>query len=214
MDRLAADYGPPLLLSEPVRGQYVPRELWRLPGYDQMRLWQERGDEQPHIPLDHLLGIRMEDAGFDRASFVMPASPWLVSATGFILGGMLATVADAALGIAAYVALPGMTAIATAELSMNFVRAATPESGVLRAHGGLIHAGGSLALSDTVVEDGAGKLLAHGTSRVVVTRPRIPQEPVVEIPWEPAARYDTPDPFERRPVVGEVVPQETWDRLG
>jgi uncharacterized protein (TIGR00369 family) len=165
------------------------------------------------VPPIHLLtGLIPEHAAPGRSSWSIPASPWLQSAAGLFPGGALAVVADAALGGAIYNVLPTGTVLATSELSMNFIRPATPASERLTARARLIHSGSRQGLSDGLVEDVHGRLLAHATSRCVL-RP-LPFEPPPPPEDQPARieepAYETPDPY-LRPVEGAVLPQSEWD---
>jgi uncharacterized protein (TIGR00369 family) len=88
---------------------------------------------------------------------------------------------------------------------------------MLSAKGQLIYGGRTVALSEVAVEDQGGRLVAHGSSLCFV----FPSKPLSESPAPTPAvaatpavepRYATPDPY-LRPVVGEVVPQEAWERM-
>jgi uncharacterized protein (TIGR00369 family) len=117
------------------------------------------------------------------------------------------------MGSSVLAGMPPATTFATAQIALSFVRPATVDSGVLRAHSTKIHISPALALSDLVVEDADGRLLAHGSSRQVVF-PRFEPAPTPLETWPPyvPAEHDTPDPY-LRPPEGEVWPQEVFDRL-
>lgn len=201
-----------MIIDEPVRGRYAYLEqpwLFSLPPHEQMRPFIERSVPLP--PIHHLIGLVPEDASPGRSAWSIPASPWLQSAAGLFPGGSLALVADAALGGAIYNVLPTGTVLATSELSMNFIRPATPASQRLRSRARLIHAGSRQGLSDGLVEDVHGRLLAHATSRCVLRRlPFDPPEPPDPLPYEPLDEPETPDPY-LRPAEGTVIPQEEWE---
>ena len=201
------------MIDEPVRGRFAYLEqpwLFSLPPHEQMQPFIDRAVPLP--PIHHLTGLIPEHSSPGRSSWSIPASPWLQSAAGPFPGGSLAIVADAALGGAIYNVLPTGTVLATSELSMNFIRPATPASERLTARARLIHSGSRQGLSDGLVEDIHGRLLAHTTSRCVLRQlPFDPPEPPADRP--PAAEdqtYDSPDPY-LRPVEGTVLPQEEWD---
>ncbi|HYH27877.1 MAG TPA: PaaI family thioesterase, partial [Actinomycetota bacterium] len=105
------------------------------------------------------------------------------------------------------------TGYTTAELSMNYTRPVNAGSGTLISRGRLITAGRSLGLSECTIEDGHGRLVAHGTSRCVIFPPmgppptELPDFPVIELPT-----FTTPDPY-LRPVAGEVLGQDVFDRM-
>jgi acyl-CoA thioesterase len=200
-----------MIPDEPVRGAYPELELLGLTGYEQMGVWLER--KGPIAPVGRLVGGVMEEFNFDSASFSMPASPWLQTAAGPFPAAAALLVGDIAMGSSVLVAMPPATIFATAQIAISFVRPATVESHRLVAHSTKIHVSPALALSDLVVEDGHGRLLAHGSSRQVVL-PRIEPvpEPLREWPPTPLSEHETPDPY-LRPVEGDVWPQEVFDRL-
>lgn len=200
-----------MIPDEPVRGAYPELELLGLTGYEQMQVWLER--QGPIAPIGRLIGGVMEEFNFESASFSMPASPWLQTATGLFPGAAALLVGDVAMGSSILPSLPPATIFATAQIAISFVRPASVESERLRAHSTKIHVSPALALSDVVVEDAHGRLLAHGSSRQVVFPPVAPAPTPLET-WPPAplSEHDTPDPY-LRPVQGEVWPQEVFDRL-
>jgi uncharacterized protein (TIGR00369 family) len=87
---------------------------------------------------------------------------------GSVHGGWYATLLDSALGCAVHTTMPVGYAYTTAELSVNIVRAATSETGPLRAIGQVIHSGRRLATAEARVVDPDGKLYAHGTTTCLV----------------------------------------------
>lgn len=201
-----------MILDEPVRGRYAYLEhpwLFAMPPTEQMRPFIER--RVPLPPIHHLTGLMPVDAKPTTSSWAIPASPWWRTAAGLFPGGALAVVADAALGGAIYNGLPTGTVLATSELSMNFVRPATPDSGRLVARAALIHSGSRQGLSDARVEDAHGRLLAHATSRCVLRPlPFDPPDPPDALPRVQDPDHETPDPY-LRPSEGTVIPQEEWD---
>lgn len=195
---------------EPVRGGYPDPTLSALAGIEQLRA--ELSGKSPRSPLCHLVGMKLTEVGAGKATFTMPASPWLVSPQGLISVGMLAVLADGPLGCAIQTALPPATAYTTSELSLRVVRPAQVGT-TLTAKGHLVHAGRRIALSEVLIEDAAGRLVAHGSSLCFVFPPASPPPSSPSSP-QPAceAEYATPDPY-LRPVVGEVTPQTVWDKM-
>jgi uncharacterized protein (TIGR00369 family) len=195
---------------EPVRGGYPDPALFALPGIDQLRASLD--GRTPSCPLNHLVGMKLTEVGAGKATFTMSASPWLVSPQGVITVGALAILADGPLGCAVQTALPPGTAYTTSELSLRVVRPAQVGT-MLTAKGRLVYAGRRLALSEVLIEDGAGRLVAHGSSLCFVFPPAspLPAPPsspqLVRVP-----EYATPDPY-LRPVIGEIIPQKVWDEM-
>lgn len=140
----------------------------------------------------------------------MPSTRWWMTPVGYFPMSISAFVADGPAGGSVITALPPGRALATSDLTMNFLRPMTPDSGLLVARARLIHAGKSLALSEFSVTDGGRRLVAHGSSRCYLFDLEVPP---IEGPWEeqPVPTFDSPDPYLRPNVPGDVVPPETWD---
>lgn len=198
-----------MIWQETVRGGYPEWELFGLTGLELMQSFLKRGGPAP--PIAHLMGITPTVMEPGDVEFTMPATRWLLNPTGYIQGGVLATLSDAPLGCAVHTALPPATPYTTSELSMTFIRPVTESSGTLSARGRLIHAGKSMALSEVSVTDGEDRLVAHGTSRCFVFDQMTPvPDPPESIPaYEPPV-YDTPDPY-LRPVEGDTLPPSIWN---
>jgi uncharacterized protein (TIGR00369 family) len=198
--------------DEPVRGVYAYLEhpgLLALPGLEQMRRFQRR--ELPYGPVYYLAGTSLDEVGPGTSTWRLPATPWLQSAAGMPTGGVLAFLADAALGGAIFTALPPGTILATSELSLNFLRPPSVDQGDIVARATLIQAGRSVGLSQAAVEDSGGRLLAHATSRCVLRTLGVPDAPPPDapVPWP---EYEGPSPFER-PAEGQILHPDVWDRM-
>jgi uncharacterized protein (TIGR00369 family) len=201
--------------DEPVRGSFAYLEhpgLFALPGLEQLRRFADR--RLPSPPLTHLTGLVVEAAADGTSTWSIAASPWWRTAAGLFPGGTLAFVSDAALAGAVFTTLPPRTALLSSDLSINFLAPASPASERLVATGTVIHSGRRQGLSEARIEDTAGRLLAHATSRCVV-QPipfEVPDAPE-ELPPPSAPTFETPDPY-LRPPVGEILPQAVWDETG
>lgn len=80
-----------------------------------------------------------------------------------IHGGWLASIMDAVLGSAILTKLgPGVGA-GTVQLSVNYVRKVSVESGILHAEGRVMHAGRSMLTATGEIRDSAGELCVHAT---------------------------------------------------
>ncbi len=201
---------PDFIYKEPARGSYPGPALFGLSGLERLRGWVKGRMSTP--PIQHLFGLRPIEAGVGTCTFSIPASPWLQGHQGAYTGGVAALVADAALGGAVGSGLEPWVGLATSQLSMNFLRPAGPWSGKLSARGKLIHTTPTVGLSEVYVEDGEGRLLAHGTSRCFLQR--LEPKPITEPSRVKAVEvhYDTPDPY-LRPVEGVLLPASTWERM-
>ncbi|MFY9614504.1 MAG: PaaI family thioesterase [Candidatus Dormiibacterota bacterium] len=206
---------------EPVRGSYPDPRIFQLSGMDQLRSCMVGGWPRP--PMSHLTGLSFSHADETETMMEQPASGWFLSSQGVIPGGFLAIVADAAFGAAITSRLPARTPFTTSEISLNFIKPATPRSRILRARGTALHVGRDTALAECVVEDGDGTILAHGTTRCVILDQLPPvdggdgaeislQEFLEASPPNLPVDYDSPSPY-LRPVKGEPLSAATWEEL-
>ena len=191
------------IINEPVRGTIGDMSFLRLPGLDAMRR-AVRG-EAPRPPIHHLTGLRPTEAGLGRMTFSMPVTPWLEDAAGIIWGGVFAFFADAPISLALYTGLPPGKLPTTSELSINYLRPATRDTGTLIGRARSVYLGRDVGVSEATIEDRHGRTLAHATTRCVV----------VDIPFDadaalglPAEIIDEPvDPYLRTP------PDTAWSEL-
>ena len=182
-----------------------------LSGLEQLRAFTH--GQAPAPPMSHLTGMRPTQVGPGAATFSMPVTDWLLSPPGQVQLGTLAILADGSLGCAVQTALGAATPYTTAEMSITGTRPVHRGMQRLVARGSLIHASRSLALSDVRVEDEQGRLVAHGTSRCFVFPPVVsPPPPPIEFPEVTEPSFDLPPPH-LRPVEGEVLAQDVYDRL-
>ena len=199
-----------MIWEEPPRGASAPFELFARSGLEQLRT-MVRWELAPP-PVHHLTGMKPTSAREGTVDFQMPATEWLASPSGFILGGVLAILADGPLGSAIQTTLPPGTPYTTSELSMSFLRPAIADGRTLTSRGQLVHAGRSLALSEATVADADGRDLAHCTSRCYIFPAiDVPSPPPPLPAWEPQ-EFDTPDPY-LRPVEGEPLPASCWSEM-
>lgn len=128
-------------------------------------------------------------------TFTMPASTWMLGPQGIVTGGVLAILADGPLGCAVQTGLPAATGYATSELSLRLLRPVRA-GGTLTAHGRLVHAGRTLALSSIEISDERGRLLAHGSSLCFVRE--LGAAPPGEQPGAPPEGARSPTPTSGR----------------
>jgi len=193
--------------DEPVRGGYPDPALLSLSGLDRMRAGA-RG-LMPAPPIHHLFGLTPVSAGPASVTFAMPASPWLQSAAGVFFAGTSALVADAPLGSAVMVPLGPGKIVVTSDLSLNYLRPVNTDSVRLMARARPIDVGNRVGLSEALIEDGHGRLVAHATTRCFVISLDPPPQPD-EFPQVEPPTFDTPDPHER-PLPPGSVAAEAWD---
>lgn len=199
--------------EEPAKGGYPDIGLLALAGIERHRAGRQ--GRIPYSPMGYLTELRMISSSRGHSELEMPASPWFANSSGAI-GGMLAVIADSALGSVVHGDLEAGQAMTTAELSLTFLRPVLPDPGrKVNGSAQLLNRGRTQGLSEAFLFDHADNLICHGTSRCSVFPP---VDPLPEHPGElpvldqPAPGSDPTDPL-RRELRGEVLPQKVFDRL-
>ena len=128
--------------------------------------------ELPAPPISRTLDFWLVQVGAGRCVFQGTPQFMHYNPLGSVHGGWYATLLDSAMGCAVHTTLALGFAYTTAELSLNIVRAASAETGPLRAIGQVVHSGRQLATAEARIVDQAGKLYAHGTTTCLVFEPR------------------------------------------
>ncbi|HDZ22998.1 MAG TPA: PaaI family thioesterase [Desulfobacteraceae bacterium] len=85
---------------------------------------------------------------------------------GLVHGGVCASILDAAAFWAVYACFEDVVGLTTVEIKVNYL--APVKEGRLIAKGRCIKAGKSIGLGDATIEDDKGRLVAHGTSTLMV----------------------------------------------
>ena len=104
-------------------------------------------------PIAMLLGLRLASVEPGRAVFQVTPGEFHYNPIGSVHGGLLATIADSALGCAIHTTLPAGVGYTTIELHTNFLRAITVASGEITCAAEVIHAGGRIATAQAKVFD-------------------------------------------------------------
>lgn len=198
---------------EPARGDVVYPGLAALPGLEQVRAMLV--GRAPPPPVARLTGRRMIEASFGSATYLLPATDWMLGPKGVVHSGLLAFLADGALIATVVSALPPRVLCTTAELSMTFLGTPPLAGGDIAARGELVHLDHEMALAQVFVRDAHDRLVAHGTSRCSVFPP-IADSIELPVPPGPAPEpeLDTPDPYLRPlPAVDRERPSEDRDGL-
>ena len=115
-------------------------------------------------------GIRVADADAGAVSLELDLDDHHRNIQGFAHGGVLATLADAAMGLSVRSALEEGRRHVTVEMSVHYLRPVT--TGAIRASGRAIRVGAEIAYAEAVVTDAAGRDLARASGTYSVTRPR------------------------------------------
>jgi uncharacterized protein (TIGR00369 family) len=137
-----------------------------LNGLQQMQAMLDGKAPYPHI--SDTMDFSLVEIGEGRAVFQGTPQLKHYNPLGSVHGGWYATLLDSAVGCAVHTVMPAGRAYTTAELSVNIVRAASHQSGPLRAIGTVVHAGRQLATAEGRIVGADGKLYAHATTTCLV----------------------------------------------
>ena len=139
-------------------------------GLEMLRAMMDRRLPAPPIAerLDFLL-VEVEDG---RAVFEGRPGPGLLNPLGIIHGGVALTLIDSAAGCAAHTTLGAGIGYTTVETKVNFVRAMRAGDGPVRAEGRVLSRGRQIITADARILSAEGKLVAHGSSTLIVLPPR------------------------------------------
>jgi uncharacterized protein (TIGR00369 family) len=155
--------------SEKVDAQAAAQRLLGLSGLEAMRLLLAGRHGAPSIAAT--LGFTLAEVEEGKAVFIGEPSDRILNPLGIVHGGFALTLIDSCTGCAAHTTLPAGVGYTTVETKVNFVRAITPATGPVRAEGRVVARGRTIITAEGTLTDSRGKLLAHGTSTLMVLRP-------------------------------------------
>jgi uncharacterized protein (TIGR00369 family) len=119
-------------------------------------------------PIGATLGFRLAEVEHGRAVFEGVPAAYHYNPIGTVHAGFASTLLDSAMGCALVTTLQAGTRWTTLELKANFTRAMTTETGPVRCTGTIVHPGRRVATTEARIEDAQGRLIAHGTSTILV----------------------------------------------
>ena len=88
--------------------------------------------------------------------------------SGTVHGGLAATLLDSCMGLAIQSTLGKGIGSTTLEIKISFVRAITPETGLIKAEGTVLNCGRRVGTAEGRVTDSKGRLLVHGTTTCLI----------------------------------------------
>ena len=178
----------------------------------------------PPPPYARLLGMRFIAVSDGNATFEMPATSELYNPNPVVHGGALASLADSAMGFAVFSTLQPGENFTTAELHINFLKAVTADSGVLRSIGRVVHRGQQIAMVEAEILDQQNQLIARASSTNLILQRRAarPVEPSTPASRpepaapaaEPATRFAAPPSPLERTATPLVSPPMTTELIG
>ncbi|MBR3429234.1 MAG: PaaI family thioesterase [Clostridia bacterium] len=121
-------------------------------------------------PYLSLLGIRIREVKSGYAKVELELGEKHLQPFGSIHGGVSASLMDTAAYWAAYADLPEDAGFTSLDLSVTYL--SMVKEGKLVAEGRAVKQGKSVCLTEVTVTDETGRLVAHGTSRLLVLQGR------------------------------------------
>ena len=122
----------------------------------------------PAPPITQTLTFWLAEVGEGYAVFEGDTGPHLLNPLGTIHGGWALTLIDSATGCAGHTLLPPETSYGTVETKVNFTRPIRHDTGRVRAEGRIVSRGRQIMTGEARLLDAEGRLLAHGTSTLIV----------------------------------------------
>jgi uncharacterized protein (TIGR00369 family) len=117
-------------------------------------------------PFFRLMGMSLLDLKRGSSQIVLPVRPDHLQPYGMVHGGVCSALVDAACFWAVCTEAKDTNSLTTVELKLNYL--GPVKEGVLKALGRCIKMGKRLGLGEAQVLDQSGRLVAHGTSTLMV----------------------------------------------
>ena len=144
------------------------QKLLSMSGLEGLRYMMAGNHPPPSIAIT--LGFVLAEVEDGRALFIGDPSDRILNPLGIVHGGWALTLIDSCTGCAAHTTLGPGVGYTTVETKVNFVRAITPATGPVRAEGVVVARGRTIITAEGKLTDSRGRLLAHGTSTLIVLR--------------------------------------------
>ncbi len=125
--------------------------------------------EVPPPPVAELVGLQLVSAEPDAAVMELAVEPRHHNPMGALQGGILATLADGAMGYAFAAGLGEGEGFTTIGLHVDYVKGV--QEGTIRASARVVRRGRTIGLVECDVTDGDGSLLARASSTCMTLRP-------------------------------------------
>jgi uncharacterized protein (TIGR00369 family) len=119
-----------------------------------------------NCPYFKLLSAELKTLGWGESHFELEVQEKHFQPYGIVHGGVCASILDAAAFWAVYAGFEEVVGLTTVEMKINYL--APVSEGRLIARGRCIKAGKTICLGDATIHDDKGRLVAHGTSTIMV----------------------------------------------
>jgi uncharacterized protein (TIGR00369 family) len=124
----------------------------------------------PAPTIARTLSIKLVEVAEGFAVFEGEPGPEFLNPLGGVHGGWALALIDSITGCAAHSTLPAGVGFASIETKANFSRPILPDTGRVRAEGRVVGQGRTIISAEGKMVDSRGRLLAHGTSTLMVFR--------------------------------------------
>ena len=118
----------------------------------------------PPPPILALLGATIGTLERGRVTMSLVPAEYHYNPYGMVHGGVLATLLDTVMSCAILTQLPVGRGNTTVDITVNYLRAVSIESGPVTAEGTVLHAGRTTALAQGRLTDATGRLYAVATT--------------------------------------------------
>jgi len=124
--------------------------------------------EFPAPPMAKTLDFTLVQVGDGKVAFEGEPGEAFLNPMGAVHGGWALTLIDSAAGCAGMSLLPPGAGYTTVETKANFSRPIGKDTGTVRAEGWIVARGRRILSAEARVTDARGRVLAHGTSTLMV----------------------------------------------
>jgi uncharacterized protein (TIGR00369 family) len=143
-----------------------PAEIRHMSGREMLQAVLD--GQLPAPPIAGTLSFWLTEIGDGVAVFEGDAGPHLLNPLGTVHGGWALTLIDSATGCAAHTLLSAGVSYTTIETKANFSRPIFKDGGRVRAEGRVVGRGKRIISCEARVVDAKGRIVAHGTSTLMV----------------------------------------------
>ena len=126
----------------------------------------------PQAPISQTMSFWIVAVGDGFAAFEGEPGPHLLNPMGGVHGGWALTMLDSVTGSAGYSLLPAGSGYTTIETKGNLDRPITVKTGRVRAEARVVSQGRQIIACEAALKDREGRVLAHGSSTLLVLSPR------------------------------------------
>jgi uncharacterized protein (TIGR00369 family) len=125
----------------------------------------------PPPPIASVLNMWLREVDHGLAVFECQPGESVYNPIGVVHGGLVCTLADSAAGCAVHTTLPPGVAYTSVDITVNYLRPVTRDSGVLTVTGKVVRSGRRMALAAVEVHDARNRLVTTATSNCLIMTP-------------------------------------------